>query len=322
MRSFWKQYGRVALLMAGIVLLSAIVTAFTGAVGLPRRGRTVVTTTYPLYVAVENILGDIDGVTVENLTGSAVGCLHDYQLSPANRITLEGASLVLLNGGGAEGFLDDTLAALPDLPTVDTSAGLSMLESCHDHDHPHGGTAADEEHDHERAANEHLWVSPTRYAAQVAAAVKALCALDPENTAAYTANGEDYRQQVLAIGERLRASADTLPSKTCIIFHDSLAYLADELGLTVAASLHVGEESGVSAADLAAAQQAAAQDPNILLLYDSQYTIRYPAIDGLVPAAHVLTVDTAVIGRGRASDWLDAMEYNAKLLENITEGTL
>ncbi len=318
MNTFWKTYGRVALLMAGIVLLSAVITAFTGTVGLPRRGRTVVTTTYPVYVAVQNILGDTDSVAVENLTGSAAGCLHDYQLSPANRITLEGASLVLLNGGGAESFLDDTLAALPDLPTVDTSAGVGLLESCHDHDHPHGGEPTD---GHTHAANEHLWVSPTRYAAQVAAATKALCALDPDNTAVYTANGEAYRQRVLAVGARLRAAADKLPSKTCIIFHDSLAYLADELGLTVAASLHVGEESGVSAADLAAAQQAAT-DPNVLLLYDSQYTVRYPAIDALVPAAHVLTVDTAVLGHGRASDWLDAMAANAKLLETITEGAL
>ncbi len=319
MNTFWKHYGLVVLLMAGILALSAVVTAFTGTVGLPRRGQTVVTTTYPVYVAVQNILGDTDGVAVENLTGSAAGCLHDYQLSPANRITLEGASLVLLNGGGAESFLGDTLAALPDLPTVDTSAGVSLLESCHDHDHPHGGEPTD---GHTHAANEHLWVSPTRYAAQVAAATQALCALDPDNAAVYTANGEAYRQRVLAVGARLRAAADKLSSKTCVIFHDSLAYLADELGLTVAASLHVGEESGVSAADLAAAQQAATQDPNILLLYDSQYTVRYPAIDALVPAAHVLTVDTAVIGRGRASDWLDAMAANAKLFENITEGEL
>ena len=319
MNTIWKHYGRVALLMAGIVLLSAVITVFTGTVGLPRRGKTVVTTTYPVYVAVRNILGDTEAVAVENLTGSATGCLHDYQLSPANRITLEGASLVLLNGGGAESFLDDALTALPDLPTVDTSAGVTLLESCHDHEHPHGGEPTD---GHAHAANEHLWVSPTRYAAQVAAATEALCALDPDNAAVYTANGDAYRQQVLAVGERLHTAADKLPSKTCIIFHDSLAYLADELGLTVAASLHVGEESVVSAADLAAAQRAAATDPNILLLYDSQYTARYPAIDALVPAAHVLTVDTAVVGRGHASDWLDAMAHNVQMLENITEGAL
>lgn len=318
MNTFWKTYGRVAWLMAGIVLLSAVVTAFAGRVGLPRRDKTVVTATYPLYVAVENILGDTDALAVENLTGSAAGCLHDYQLSPANRIALENAALVLLNGGGAESFLDDTLTSLPDLPTVDTSAGLTLLESCHSHEHPHGDEPTDGEHDH--AINEHLWVSPTCYAAQVAAATEALCALDPENTATYTANGEAYRQQVLAVGARLRAAAQKSAGKTCIIFHDSLAYLAEELGLTVAASLHVGEESGVSAADLAAAQRAVSDDPNVLLLYDSQYAVRYAAIDALVPADHVLSVDTAVIGRGRASDWLDAMTNNAIILENIKGG--
>lgn len=317
MNTFWKTYGRVAWLMAGIVLLSALVTAFTGKVGLPHREKAVVTATYPLYVAVENILGDTDAITVENLTGTAAGCLHDYQLSPANRIALENASLVLLSGG-AESFLDDTLASLPDLPTVDTSAGVTLLESCHDHDHPHGDEPTDGGHDH--ALNEHLWVSPTRYAAQVAAATQALCALDPENAAIYTANGDAYRQRVLAVGARLRAAGEKLPSKTCIIFHDSLAYLADELGLTVAASLHVGEEAGVSAADLAAAQRAVSDDPNVLLLYDSQYTVRYTAVDALVPADRVLTVDTAVIGRGRTSDWLDAMTANAIILENIKGG--
>ena len=318
MNTFWKTYGRMAWLMAGVVLLSAVVTAFTGRVGLPHRDKAVVTATYPLYLAVENILGDTDAITVENLTGSAAGCLHDYQLSPANRIALENASLVLLNGGGAEKFLDDTLAAASQLPTVDTSAGLTLLESCHTHDHPHGDEPTEEGHDH--AVNEHLWVSPTRYAAQVAAATEALCTLDPENAAIYTANGNAYRQRVLAVGARLRAAAEKLPSKTCIIFHDSLAYLADELGLTVAVSLHAGEESGVSAAELAAAQRAVTDDPNVLLLYDSQYTVRYTAIDALVPASHVLTVDTAVVGRGRATDWLDAMTTNAITLENIKGG--
>ncbi len=318
MTRIWKGYGRVAGLMAGIVLLSVCVTALTGKVGVPRREKTVVTTTYPLYVAVRHILGDTDTVAVENLTGAAAGCLHDYQLSPANRITLDGAALVLLNGGGAESFLQDTLAAMPDLPTVDTSAGLELLESCHAHDHPHGT----EDGAHTHTANEHLWVSPTRYAAQVTAAAKALCALDASNAAAYQANAEAYGQRVLAVGARLRAAADKLPSKTCIIFHDSLAYLADELGLTVAASLHVGEESGISAADLAMAQRAVANDPHILVLYDSQYTVRYPSVDAAVPAAHVLTVDTAVSGRGGADDWLSAMEHNAEILENITEGAL
>ncbi len=318
MTSIWKGYGRVAVLMVSIVLLSVWVTALTGADKVSHREKMVVTTNYPLYVAVRNIIGDSDTVTVENLTGAASGCLHDYQLTPANRITLDAASLVLLNGGGAENFLADTLAAMPELPTVDTSADVALLESCVDHDHSHGTEG--EEHTH--TVNEHLWVSPTRYAAQVNAVAEALCALDAASAATYRANAQAYSQQVLAVGARLRAAADKLSSKRCVIFHDSLAYLADELGLTVVASLHVGEESGVSAAALAQAQQVVAQDPQMLLLYDSQYSVRYPSVDATVSAGHVLTVNTAVSGRGGTDDWLVAMEHNAEILENVTEGEL
>ncbi len=310
MKQSVKHYTPVALLMAGIVAVAAVVTAFTGTVGKPHSQRTVVTTTYPLYLAVSAILGDTDTLAVENLTDTAVGCMHDMQLSPANRITLQQASLIILNGAGAEEFLADALAALPHLPTVDTSAGLSLLTSCHSHDHPHD-MASGEEH----TPNEHVWTSPTRYAAQIAAATEALCALDPDRAAEYRANGEAYRARVAAVGDRLRAAAAALPSKNCIIFHDSLAYLAEDLGLTVTVSIHTGEESGISANDLAQAQAALAADPQTLVLYDSQYTVRYAAVDSRALPTHVLEMDTAVISRGHADDWILAMEQNAIRLE-------
>ncbi len=312
MKQSIKHYLPVALLMVGIVLVSAVATVFTGAVGSTHTRRTVVTTTYPLYLAVSAILGDTDALAVDNLADSAVGCMHDVQLSPSNRITLQRASLVLLNGAGAEGFLADALAALPNLPTVDTSAGMTLLTGCHSHDHAHDTADGDAD---EHAPNEHVWASPTRYAEQITAAVAALCALDPANASAYEKNGIAYRERVLAVGERLRTAAGALPSKSCIIFHDSLAYLADDLGLTVAVSIHIGEESGIAAHDLAQAQAALAADPQTLVLYDSQYTVRYAAVDALAADNRVLALDTAVVSRGRADDWLRAMEQNAVLLE-------
>jgi hypothetical protein len=73
----------------------------------------------------------------------------------------------------------------------------------------------------------------------------------------------------------------------------------------------------VSASELAAAQRAVENDPDTLLLYDSQYAIRYAAIDRLVPSKQVLSIDTAVLGRGSAADWLTAMESNCRLLEEL-----
>lgn len=300
-----KHYGRVALLLAGITAAAVVVTAVTGRVGTSRAPKTVLTTTPPLYAAAKQILGDTDGITVENLTGNLTGCLHDYQLSPANRMALQHADLLVLNGLGAEGFLTDTLASMPELTTVDTSVAVTPLHS----DHAHGG------HTHEE--NEHVWTSPSRYIAQVKAVQDALCALDPTHAAAYMKNGAAYCAKIEALGKRLRSAAEKLSSKQCVIFHDSLAYLAEDLGLTVVACLHIGEESGVSPADLAVAQRAATEDEKLLVLYDSQYTARYPSVDGLVADGHVLALDTAMHGGEAADGWLSAMEYNAKALEGL-----
>lgn len=306
-----RLYGRIALLMAGIVAVSAGITALTATVGGRRERYTVVTTVYPLYVAAQNVIGDESGVTLENLTGAATGCLHDYQLSPANRISLQRADLLLLNGAGAEAFLADILPTLPRLTTVDTGAGLNTLAGHHEHEHEH------EEHEHEEQ-NEHLWVSPRRYAGQIAAVTDALCALDPARAAAYRRNGDAYRARVEAVADELAALRQTLAGTPCVLFHDSLAYLADDLGLLPVASLTVGEESGVSAADLAEAVSAVREHPDALVLYDDQYAVRYTAVDSQAARERVLALDCAVLGHGHADDWLTAMEKNLTLLKGVT----
>ncbi len=308
MKSYFRHYGPVALLLAGILLVSALLTVLTGPVTATEDTYRVVATTYPLYLAAKNVVGDTPGVTVQTLTGASAGCLHEYQLSPADRLMLERADLVLINGAGAEIFLEGM--ALPGR-TVDTSRGLELLcDDHHHHDHEHGHTAY----------NEHLWTSPARYAAQVEAVVEVLSTMDKDNAAVYRAAGEDYIADIEAVGKRLQAAAHRLDEKACVTFHDSLAYLADDLGLEVALSLTVGEDAGVSAGDLAAAGDLLAAHPEALLLYDSQYTVRYPAIDGLAAPGRVLGLDTGTTGEGRLTDWLDAMNKNAALLESLTEG--
>ena len=315
-----RRYAPVAGLLAGIAAAGVLLTVLLGGGRTESDAFTVVTTNYPLYVAAQQLTAGVDGVTVENLTGASTGCLHDYQLSPANRITLERANLVLLNGAGAEPFLDDVLPTLT-APVTDTSAGLALLPSgeAHDHeDHEHEDDHDDEHDDHEghhHTVNEHVWVSPSRYARQVTAAEQALCAADPDNADRYRQNAETYRRRIDEVARRLQAAAATLGQRRCVLFHDSLAYLADELGFSVAVSLSAGEESGVSAGELQRAAAAVQADPTMLVLYDSQYTVRYPSVDRLVPENQVLALDTGVKGSGSADDWLRAMERTAQALE-------
>lgn len=311
MKQSIRNYGPVAALMAGIVAVSAVITLFCG-VETPRTEQwTVLTTVRPLYEAVQRVVGDTDAVRIYALTGTdSAGCLHEYQLSPADRLAVERADLLVLNGAGAEPFLDDIVPATPAQKIVDTSQGLSLL--CAAEEHAHAGHT----HDHEEDAyNEHVWASPARYAVQIQAVTQALCTLDPARADTYRANGEAYRQQVLALGERLQRAAAAQKNRPCVLFHPSLAYLAEDLGLQVEISLAGEQQAGISAGELAAVRALGEQRPDLLLLYDAQYTVRYTGVDGLVPAKQVLSLDTGVSG-----DWLAAMERTARAFEQIEEG--
>ena len=305
MKSTFRHYGAVALLLAIILLVSTLLSLCAGS----RQGEDqprILVTTYPLYVAAQNILGDTDGVELTLLSGAGAGCLHDYQLTPADRLAIEKADLVVINGVGAEPFLE---GLVEESRLVDASTGLSYL--CAESDHHH------EDHHHEHTSyNEHIWLSPVRYMAQVRHVLQALCQRNPDRMNDYSANAAAYMEQVLAVQDSL----PSLDGRPCVLFHDSLSYLAADVGLDVKLTLSAEGESGLSAADLAQVEQLAKESPDLLLLYDTQYPIRYTAVDGLVSPNQVIALETAVVGNGTPSDWLDAMKRNVTKLQPLKGG--
>lgn len=305
MKSTFRHYGAVALLLAIIWLVSTLLSLCAGS----RQGEDqprILVTTYPLYVAAQNILGDTDGMELTLLSGAGAGCLHDYQLTPADRLAIEKADLVVINGVGAEPFLE---GLVEESRLVDASTGLSYL--CAESDHHH------EDHHHEPTSyNEHIWLSPAAYLWQVWRVAQAMIQLRPALTETYTANANAYMEQVLA----LQYSLPSLDGRPCVLFHDSLSYLATDVGLDVKLTLSAEGESGLSAADLAQVEQLAKESPDLLLLYDTQYPLRYTAVDGLVSPDQVIALETAVVGTGNPSDWLDAMKRNVTKLQPLKGG--
>ena len=89
----------------------------------------VVTSFYPMYVATENVIGDVEGVTLENLSEPQTGCLHDYQLTAADMKLLSKADVFIVNGGGIESFLSDVAESYPDLKIVQACDRIDLLES-------------------------------------------------------------------------------------------------------------------------------------------------------------------------------------------------
>lgn len=307
MKQVFKQYRAVAAMLAAILLLSVGLTVLTGGFSFGSEqadGKTVLATTYPIYVAAQNVLGDDTSVTLHRLDGVASGCLHDYQLSPSDRRRAQEADLILMNGAGAESFLH---GLIEESKCVDTSANLDLLCAEHEHDHAEG------DHHHEEAYNEHIWLSPARYAKQVEAVLKALCILNPEMTAVYEENAYTYYRKIDRIAFEVETYRRALSGKPCILFHDSMSYLAADLGLDVKLTLSVEGESGLSAADLRQVEALAAEFPDLLLFYDGQYPQRYDGVGGTA-----VVLNTAVIGEGTVDDWLTAMQHNMKEIQKVT----
>ena len=307
MKQIVTTYRAVAAVLAAILLMSVGLTVLTGGLTLRKvkdDRYAVLATTYPIYVAAQHIIGDNTPIALTRLDGSAAGCLHDYQLSPSDRKAVQDADLILLNGAGAESFLH---GIADEDKCVDTSAGLELLlsEGEHHHDHEDG-------HHPEEEMNEHVWLSPARYAKQVEAVLSALIALDSINEQTYRRNATEYLTHIYAIQVELAVLKTELEGTPCVLFHDSMAYLAADLGLDVKLTLSVEGESGLSAADLKQVESLAAEHPDLLLFYDFQYALRYDGVAGTP-----VTINTAVLG---PNDWIEAMEYNVEMLRAILRG--
>lgn len=300
-------YTRAALLMAGILLICVLLTALTG-VQVPQaaEGLRVTASFYPVYVAAMNVIGEVPGVSLQCLAQPQTGCLHDYQLTPSDRQLLEQTDVLLLNGAGAEEFLEATLAELPAVTVVDTAAGLTLLPAGEEHPHEEG-------HGHEELYNEHTWISPVCYAAQVNALAEGLAQADPAHAQIYRDNARRYGEQIAAVADELTQAVRVGGYGECLLFSESLAYLARDLGLQALYTLSIGESSQLSAAELAAAEQAI-RDKKVLLLYDAQYDQLYTYLREFPAECRVLSIDTAVRGDLTADAWLRAMQQTAAAL--------
>lgn len=309
-----RVYGKAALLMAAIVAVSAIITHFTAVTRQEDDRFQVVATFYPVYIAALNLTEGTDAA-LTCLVQSQTGCLHDYQLSPNDLFILNRADLLLMNGAGAEAFLGDALDGLPSLAVVDSADGVPLSEGHEEHDHGHDHAG--------EAVNEHIWTSPVRYIRQVENLRDGLAAADPANADRYRENAAAYIQRIEETRQRLLIAAEALPYRECVTFHDSLSYLAEELGLIPVAALSMGEESGLAAADLSGAYDAVRAAGHALLLYDAQYVESGTYYRNLEQAGDTatLTIDTAVSGPADKDAWLNAMNQTAALLEEVAQYT-
>lgn len=119
----------------------------------------VVTSFYPMYVAAENVIENVEGVTLKNLSEPQTGCLHDYQLTAADMKLLSKADVFIVNGGGIESFLSDVAESYPNLKIVQACDDIDLLEPAEESEESHDDSGSDADVDSE----EHLYENEDSY---------------------------------------------------------------------------------------------------------------------------------------------------------------
>lgn len=282
----------------------------------------VMTSCNPIYIATSNVVGDIDGVTVENLSQPTTGCLHDYTLTTEDMKNLAACDVLVVNGGGMEGYLDDVIAAYPNLAIIDTFEAVEDTypiikeedeESEEDEDHIHSETL--EEHHHDSEFNSHIWMSEEIFAGQVTAIADGLAQIDANHAKEYKANALTFND---TLGKYIdKAGVDQLlGGKNVAILHEAFAYTAQSLGANIVATMDLDEERQVSAGEVSTFIDEIVDNDVKVVFAEYDYGSAMGKLIEEQTDAKVVYLETLVHGTYGKDDYISVLNKNYALISN------
>ena len=198
----------------------------------------IVTTIFPEYDWVMNILGDKkDNANVTLLLDSGVD-LHSYQPTPKDIVTISKCDLFIYVGGESDEWVENALkqATNKNLKAINLMETLGdavkeeevvegMEGEEHDHDHEH-------EDEEEVEYDEHVWLSLKNAEVIVKEIGKSIAAIDKDNASYYEGNVTSYVNSLKDLDTRY-AQAVEAGSKKTVLFADRFPfrYLVDDYNL-------------------------------------------------------------------------------------------
>lgn len=290
-----NKYRFVFLMLLAIALAGGIFTKMYAGVG--ERGPEnqkirVVTSFYPVYIAACNVIGDSPYVSLENLSESQTGCMHDYQLTPQDMILLSEADLFLVNGGGIENFLAEVGRTYPKLAISKASEGLELLDG----------------------ENAHVWMDTEYYTCLVRNIEEALSGADPAHADLYRENADDYCAKVGELTEEMAELRELAAGRPVVIFHEAYEYVAKELGMDMVYCLDLDEERQVSAHEAADVMREISENGVSVVFAEELYGKDMGDTVEAQTEASVCYLDTLVRGAYQADSYLDAVRQNIEAL--------
>lgn len=338
------------------VMLSVVLAVSLGLTGIyvtlnsdeqPEEKKYIVTSFYPMYVMTANLIDGISELQVTNLSEPKTGCLHDYQLTPADLKLLSKADLFVINGCDMESFLDNVMEEYQGLTIVETTSGQTPIQG-EEHDHEQEDVDHEEEHDHEQEdvdhqeehdheqedvdheeahdhaheSNGHMWMSVASYRGQVEYLAERLCEQYPMYATQIADNAKAYDSQLEALAQRQEKLTAKTGGTDVVLLHSAYAYVAKDYGWEVSVLMDLDEEDQVaalSAGDLALAVSEINEKGIRVILAEETYGASVAESLEQETDAKVVYLDTCNRGDFSLDSYLVSMNHNIDLLYEALE---
>jgi len=280
-----------------IILLIIIIFTLTGCsnqnVNKDESKFNIVVSFYPMNIMLLNITEGATDITLENMTDSQVGCLHEYTLKTQDIVKLEKADVLIENGLGIEGFTNKVSYMYPNLHIIDSSQGIKISET----------------------ENSHIWTSTSNYIQQVKNITKDLSTLDSKNAERYNENAERYINKILEIQQSLSNNKQI----KAITFNEEFEYLAKENNIELITIRTQHEESVLSAEKLVSVIEQMKKENVKIILVNPNENAKNTQVIVEETGATIYELDPYLVGEVNKDSYINKLTKNLETINKMKQ---
>ena len=297
---------------------------------------SIVTTIFPAYDWVKQVVGDNKNVEISFLIDKGVD-LHSYQASAADIAKITDSDLFVYVGGESDDWAEDIIKENPNLKYInmvdsigEAALAEELVEGMQDeeeHDHE-GEEHAHEEGEHahedgEEEIDEHVWLSIKNAETIVSAIEAKLAEIDPDNKAEYEKNANDYLAKLDELDKEYKDTLSSIQNKTIIVGDRfPFRYLVNEYGIKYYAAFKgcdAGSEASFETVKFLANKMDELNMTDIFIIDGSKGDLAKTIVDNTKDKnAKVLVLDS--MQSTKSSDnasYLDIMKKNLEVLKEV-----
>lgn len=316
-----KKYIGIGLSIFMIMIMVLGCSAKGGTATQNKEGKkiSVVTTIFPAYDWVKQVVGDNKNVDITFLIDKGVD-LHSYQASAEDIAKITDSDLFVFVGGESDDWARDLIKENPNLKYI--SMVDSIGESALEEETVEGMQEEEGEEEEEGALDEHVWLSLKNAKTIVNAIAQDLAEVDPDNKASYEKNAADYVTKLDELDKEYKDTLSAFANKTIIVGDRfPFRYLVNEYGINYYAAFKgcdAGSEASFDTVAFLAKKMDELDMKNIFIIDGSTGDLAKTIVDNTKNKdAKVLVLDS--MQSTKSSDnanYIEIMKKNLEVLKS------